>query len=446
MPKPKAGESEKDFMGRCMSFPDMQKYPADQRAAICHSKYGEKMKARFKCVECKHETANEDSTDMTCPECGGELQEIGKPVKMKLETKELHDVEIFEAGTWKGKPYTEKDIDEMIQHVNDRLVEPYININHDNDLTGRWKKDLNVGSFGFINGMKREGTKLLANFKQVPKLIAELIEAGFLKKRSIELWNKYKHANGNLYNNFLEAVTFHGADGLPAVNSLADIVKLYKTDIKTNEQNEQIGEKVEIDLEELKTSKKVRFHIMEISKEEYDRLITEAAKAKEADSIKMKAEKIAEETAQEKTETVKMKADMDKKEAEFAEYKAGVEKMKAETLKVEAETFVKGIVEGKKLLPKFADMKVAEYIRLKNDEKAFSLFKEELESRDIILNFGTISGASESGKIEFKTLDSDSRPGADPTARAEETIQTIMRRDNCDWITAAKKSGIPGVV
>lgn len=39
MPTPQPNESSDDFMARCMAYPDMQKYPPDQRAAICHSKF-----------------------------------------------------------------------------------------------------------------------------------------------------------------------------------------------------------------------------------------------------------------------------------------------------------------------------------------------------------------------------------------------------------------------
>jgi hypothetical protein len=37
MPKPKRNETKKEYMGRCMNYPDMQKYPTDQRYAICLS-------------------------------------------------------------------------------------------------------------------------------------------------------------------------------------------------------------------------------------------------------------------------------------------------------------------------------------------------------------------------------------------------------------------------
>jgi len=56
---------------------------------------------KFKCKECKHQTDNDNSNDTACPECGGELMKQD----MKLETKELRDVEIMEMGDWKGMPW-----------------------------------------------------------------------------------------------------------------------------------------------------------------------------------------------------------------------------------------------------------------------------------------------------------------------------------------------------
>lgn len=35
MPTPKAGETRKKYISRCMRYPDMQKYNQDQRLAIC---------------------------------------------------------------------------------------------------------------------------------------------------------------------------------------------------------------------------------------------------------------------------------------------------------------------------------------------------------------------------------------------------------------------------
>ena len=39
MPEPSEGETEEEYMKRCMAYPDMQKYEPEQRAAMCHSKF-----------------------------------------------------------------------------------------------------------------------------------------------------------------------------------------------------------------------------------------------------------------------------------------------------------------------------------------------------------------------------------------------------------------------
>ena len=39
MPTPREGESEQDFVSRCMAYPDMQKHEPKQRAAICYSMF-----------------------------------------------------------------------------------------------------------------------------------------------------------------------------------------------------------------------------------------------------------------------------------------------------------------------------------------------------------------------------------------------------------------------
>ena len=83
---------------------------------------------KFKCKDCNHETNNEDSDDLACPECGGELLKTEKQQKMKLETKELRDVEIFEAGNWKGNEYTEADLDEMVKHQKEGVIDAYISL------------------------------------------------------------------------------------------------------------------------------------------------------------------------------------------------------------------------------------------------------------------------------------------------------------------------------
>jgi hypothetical protein len=135
--------------------------------------------------------------------------------KMKLETVNVGNVEIFETGMWKGLPYTEDDIDIMVDNFNNKVAEPYIKL-------------------------ERQGKKLKAWFKQVPKTIADLISAGALKKKSIE-FHRQLPVNGKLYKNVLQGVTFHGANGLPEVNTLSDFLNLYKSNLQVmNVKNESI--------------------------------------------------------------------------------------------------------------------------------------------------------------------------------------------------------------
>jgi hypothetical protein len=436
IPKPGKGEQQSAFISRCMGNAVMVKeYPdGKQRAAVCHSQWRKKMK--FKCKECKHETDNEDSEDTTCPECGGELVDNLK-VKtvdnqvdnLKLEVKTIPEVEIFEAGTWKGNKYTIKDLDEAVTNFRNGVLEPYLNIDHNDKLTDAMRRQLNVMSMGFVSNLKRIGKKLLADFKQVPKLIAELIQAGALKKRSVEWWKSYKHANGKVLNNVLEAVTFHGANGVPAVNTLADIVKIYKF---THKPAEGEGEKNRIDFE----NEELRMDEMKIDRAEYDKL--KANQRTEADA-KMKAER---------DEAVKKAEDSDKRAEEMKvkleETEKKVEDIETVNLKAEAEGFVDKIIEAKKELPKFKDLKVEQYIALKKagDEKKLELFKEEMESHGKVINLGAVTKDGNTVITEFKDEDGDIK--GNPTERAEELIQTIMKRDNITWEEAAKKAKIPG--
>lgn len=60
MPKPKKGESKKEFISRCMGYDDMQKYDQDQRLAICYSYWEEKKEQTMKNKEIKEKFKQEN--------------------------------------------------------------------------------------------------------------------------------------------------------------------------------------------------------------------------------------------------------------------------------------------------------------------------------------------------------------------------------------------------
>ncbi len=389
---------------------------------------------QFKCKECKHLTDNEDSKDTTCPECGGELMKTEKQDKLKLPITNMTGVEIMEIGKWKGLDWTKEDFDEAIKNHKTGLVEGYITLDHNPKATDEGKRAIAMSGFGYIKNLYMKGKKLLADFKQVPKAFAELVEAGALKKRSVEWWRRgYKHADGNRYNNVLQSITFFGANGVPAVNTLADIKKFYKLE-PMELQSDQDGEKIIIDF---KNEEDINVGEIKIDQAEYDRLKTNQRTDEDKQTLEtMKAEKVETDKKATENETAKLKA-----EKENVDLKKQIEDKATTDMKAEAEEFIHKVIEEKKLLPKYKEMKVAEYIRLKKeDEETLKLFKEQIETSDKILNFGVITKDGEVSSLKFKSEDSDIK--GDPTERAEKVVRAIMKRDDITWKEAYKKSGL----
>lgn len=401
MPKPNQGESKKDFVDRCIPIVLQEGTAKDgaQAAAICHSMYEENKK------------------------------------NLKLETVDIDKpVEIAEIGTWKGHTFTEKDFDEAIQNFNNKIASPYITIDHDTKTTAKWTKDVDAVSLGNISELWREGKKLMAKFKQVPKLIAELIDAGSLKQRSIEYWKKFLHASGKTYNNVLEAVTFFGANGLPAISGLADVPKLFKVDAgmyefnkKSIEQHE--GDKIIIPFK----NQEEKMADIELTKEEYQSLLENKV---QLEKFKLDVDGKDKEIAMLKTDLSTVKTDNEKLKKEhddILKLKADIEKDKAESLKKEAEGYIDNLIEkDRKLLPKFRDFKINEYLAFKkaDDEDGLKLFKEDLESREKVI-LKTITTGKDGNKVEYKADEVDN---TDPELYndLDEKVQAQMKLKGYD--------------
>jgi len=145
-----------------------------------------------------------------------------KAVRVTYEAMaELKDIEIFEAGTYRGKTYTEADLDTMVKNFNEFKAEikPVAVIGHDEnqDLL----KQSGLFSAGWMESLKKIGSKLVASFKDVPKVLADLIGKGAFKRISSEVYNDY---NGKGL--ALRRVAILGGD-IPEVKTLQDIAALY---------------------------------------------------------------------------------------------------------------------------------------------------------------------------------------------------------------------------
>ncbi|MCF8112782.1 MAG: hypothetical protein K9K21_02895 [Desulfotignum sp.] len=116
-------------------------------------------------------------------------------------------VEIFRAGEHVSKGgqrenWGEADLDEIVRNYNSKEAEA--------PLVAGYPKD-NDPAYGWVEGLKRAGSILLAKFKQVQPDFARAVREGRYKKRSISL----------LPGNHLRHVGFIGVE--VAIPGLADL-------------------------------------------------------------------------------------------------------------------------------------------------------------------------------------------------------------------------------
>lgn len=141
------------------------------------------------------------------------------------QTYNIENVEIFEAGKWNGEEYTEKDLDDIVSSFNEigGKIKPFVKLGH-SEKQDLLQKD-GLPAAGWITGLKRVGSKLVANFSSVPEKIYQLIKANAYGRFSSEIFWNLKD-EGKTYRRVLRAVALLGAD-TPAVTSLDDFINLY---------------------------------------------------------------------------------------------------------------------------------------------------------------------------------------------------------------------------
>jgi len=352
--------------------------------------------------------------------------------EMKLETVNIGDVDIFEVGKWKGVEYTEKDIDDFIKNFKDGVAEPYITIDHSSKATRQFKEALQALALGFVDKLERRGKKLYAWFKQVPKTVADLIEAGALKKKSIEFYRNHI-ANGRLYKNVLQGVTFHGANGLPEVNTLSDFLSLYKSNLQTMAKNE--SEIVSIEYKQ--NGGNNLMENIELKKDEYQDLLK---KASQVDVFQSEVETFKKQVA----DTNKLLAEMKEQNENFKKEHELYEKAKKEDLEKEADEYISKNINDGKIKPAHKDRYVSEYVMYKSDEVKFKSFKDDIESRGKIINVAPTADNA-TGATNFKYDPDKVNFTAGATLNYDELntqIENYKKANNVTWEEAAVACGV----
>ena len=408
----------------------------------------------------------------------GLFEPAKEAVAMKaLDVAEIKNVEILDRGIWSGnkrQAVTDSDMDQMIANFKAGVVEPFLTLDHNDGYTDKVKAFLKVASLGWVSDLRRSGSKLVADFKQVPAKIAELIQSGTLKKRSVEFYPKgvpYR-TNGKTFENVLTAVTFFGADK-PAVNSLRDDFEVLML-TSGGKRTENEGAVV---LQEKITQEK-RLSKVKFTKEHLDKLKShlEAAKscmeehmqaegeggeevdpAQEgeevdiANQIKSLAEQLAAIHAEmAKGEKAPMKVtpapvkpeeggedegaqfkDLQKELAELRKFKADSLESAKKAEETEAAAWVESQVKVGKVLPKARAICLKNYMSAKAESaEDLALFKEDVENRPDAVDFEEVDMAPEGEptgkhKVTFKNTDE---------LNAE--VERVMKAEKVDFMAA----------
>jgi acylphosphatase len=336
----------------------------------------EKMAITPKDVHTKRPIGTYEQDDCDCEEskaiCDCKEEQKNNAVE---QTFNLNGVEIFSTGIWNGDRYSEKDLDAMIENFDDVGFEPPVKLGHNEE-----QSELRDGqpALGYISKIYKVGSKLVADFKELPKKVYDAIKRGNYKRVSSEIYWNYK-ANGSTFNRVLKAVALLGAD-IPAVTNLESIEGLYS--------NMGTGE--------------VKYHYngkeSEIMEEKHDTI-----------SIDEHNEKLAQ-LQQEKEEVMK----------EYQAHKDEIKKSKIasymEELKAEGKILPVQSKEVEALLTTATDEKVYSYSQ---DEKEVSLSQFELLTKVLDANPKLVEFAEVSEEGETVLAESYDNAGLEVDRRAK---------------------------
>lgn len=129
------------------------------------------------------------------------------------------DAEVFAVGKWNGMEFSQADLQSMVsafESLREYLKAP-LKFGHNDD------QPMTDGqpALGWVDKLWVEGSKLMARFKDMPKIVYDAIKAKRYGKVSIELDIDVDHKGKN-YPYVLSGVALLGAD-IPAVSVLKDL-------------------------------------------------------------------------------------------------------------------------------------------------------------------------------------------------------------------------------
>lgn len=134
----------------------------------------------------------------------------------------INGVEIFAAGTHRGKKYTLQDLDNMVEAFNEAGFIPPLKLGHTEKQSILQNDGLPAA--GWVKRLFRKGEKLLADFVNIPPKIFKSIKDGEYRQVSIELWSNFP-IEGKILPRVLKAVALLGQD-IPQIPNLKPIMDI----------------------------------------------------------------------------------------------------------------------------------------------------------------------------------------------------------------------------
>lgn len=150
--------------------------------------------------------------------------EHDKTILSDFEMYDLNGADIFAVGKHKGKVYTSKDLDHILEAFNKlgRRVHAPLKVGHDNKLAHTDGRP----AVGWVENVRRVGNKLVADFKRMPKVVYEAVRRGLYNEVSSEIWSQFEDSDGNVWPRVLTGVAILGAN-IPAVDNISDLASLF---------------------------------------------------------------------------------------------------------------------------------------------------------------------------------------------------------------------------
>jgi hypothetical protein len=332
-------------------------------------------------------------------------------------------VEIFSAGTWNGDKYEVQDLDSMIEAFkeNEKGFRPPLKLGHDEKQ--KLLQNDGMPAAGWVGNVYRKGKKLVADFVDIPKKIAELIKNKSYRKVSSEIyWNLA--IEEKRYPFLLGAVSLLGADN-PGVMNLDDILGMFNVN----------REYVEIkNYAKLEDDVKFETYNVDINNEIGGNDMTEAEKALKAELEKKDAE-IKKYAALE--ESSKNAVDELKKQNDIVAQE--LEQLRAEKVQAELKQFTAEL-KSENLCTPAMEKHIQELI-VEPAKKEYSLAEGKTGSKqDSIKELLKLFKAAAEVNFEEKTVDGDKKKSEKASADEvlEKEIEKYILDNKCDYKTAYK--------